>query len=207
MKKILFFAVLAVIAASCGSSNKATTTQVYSEPKMATSIEGEQVRQETIKLTGIDMEKALSEDGTKMIDRPYKWYAGIGVADNKMFAIELAQREAYATISRVINNMVTDRASRANVGNDGVIAQALQSYWEQVSKSVQNACEPYGEATVIYRPSTGMYEATAKVGIRGDKYNQLINSSSSFKPAGLSEQELQTFLDINESIMNAAKGN
>ena len=207
MKKILFFAVTAIFAISCGSTKKVSTTPVQSAPKMTASLEGDQVRQETLKLSGIEMENALSEDGTKMIQRPYKWYAGIGKADNKMVAIELAQREAYATISRIISNMVLDYANRGNVANNGKVQQALTSYWEQVSTSIVKACEPYGDVVVSFRQSTGMYEVTAKVGIRGDKFNQLINSAGSFKPAEHSEDELKDFIEINQSIMEAAKGN
>lgn len=208
MKKILFFAALAFVAVSCGSSRVvASEPVVKTQPKLVTSLEGDQVRQETVKMSGIDMEKALSEDGTKMIERPYKWFAGIGTADNKMVAIELAQREAYATISRLINNMVLDRAARGNVANNGKVQQALTSYWEQVSSSVTKACEPYGEAVVSFRPTTGMYEVVAKVGVRGDKFNQLINSAGTFKPSELNEEELQTFIEVNKAIMDAAKGN
>ena len=104
-------------------------------------------------------------------------------------------------------NRILDYARRGNLANNGKVEQALTSYWEQVSKSVQNACEPYGDALVSFRQSTGMYEVTAKVGIRGDKFNQLINSAGSFKPAELSEEELKDFIEINKSIMEAAKGN
>ncbi len=153
------------------------------------------------------MADALNDDGTDMIKRPYKWFAGIGKADNKQVAIELAQREAYATISRVLNNAVLDKAKRTNLGNNGRVQQALTSYWEQVSASVEKACEPFGNTTIEYNPSTRMYEATAKVGIRGDRFNQLLNSAGDFKPSDLSGDELDQFIKANKAIMEAARGN
>ena len=210
MKKVfvLITACLAVMLPSCGSSKKTTNTPaVESTRKTVTSLEGQQVISETVKLTGIEMADALNEDGSDMIKRPYKWFAGIGKADNKQVAIELAQREAYATISRVLNNAVLDQSERGNVANTGRVQQALTSHWKQVSASVQKACEPFGNTTVEYNPTTRMYEATAKVGIRGDRFNQLLNTAGNFKPSDLSGQELEDFIATNKSIMEAARGN
>lgn len=162
---------------------------------------------ETVKLTGIEMSDALNEEGTDMIKRPFKWFAGIGKADNKQVAIELAQREAYATISRVLNNAVKDNAERGNVANNGRVQQALTSHWEQISVSLQKACEPFGNTTIEYNPATRMYEATAKVGIRGDRFNQLLSTAGSFRPTDLSGKDLEDFITANESIMRAARGN
>lgn len=210
MKKliILFAISLAVMQTSCGSVKKATDTPaVESTRKTVTSLEGQQVVSETVKLTGIDMADALSEDGSEMVKRPYKWFAGIGKANNKQVAIELAQREAYATISRVLNNAVKDQAERGNAANDGIVAQSLTSHWEQVSTSLQKACEPFGNTTIEYNPATRMYEATAKVGIRGDRFNQLLNTAGDFKPSNLSGSQLEDFIARNKAIMDAAKGN
>lgn len=210
MKKLLVLLAvsLAVLHTSCGTTRKATDTPaVESTRKTVTGLEGQQVVSETVKLTGIDMADALSEDGSEMIKRPYKWFAGIGKANNKQVAIELAQREAYATISRVLNNAVKDQAERGNVGNNGIVEQALTSHWEQVSVSLQKACEPLGNTTIEYNPATRMYEATAKVGIRGDRFNQLLNTAGDFKPSNLSGSELDDFISRNKAIMNAAKGN
>lgn len=88
-------------------------------------------------MSGIEMTQTLNEDGTGMVEIPYKWYAGIGKADNKQVAIELAQREAYATISRMLSNAVLDKANRGNVVPNGKVQQALNTYWEQVSTSLQ----------------------------------------------------------------------
>lgn len=201
-------ACLVVILASCGTSKKtALNPAVESSRTTVTGLEGQKVVSETVKLTGIEMEDALNEDGTGMIKRPYKWFAGIGKADNKQVAIELAQREAYATISRVLNNAVLDKAERGNVVNNGSVQQALTTHWQQVSASVQKACEPFGNTTVEYNPSTRMYEATAKVGIRGDRFNQLLNTAGNFKPSNLTGDELDLFIETNKSIMEAARGN
>lgn len=206
--KIGFMSFIAILMASCGSSkNVALAPAVESSRTTTTSLEGDKVTSETVKLTGIEMADALNEDGTDLVKRPYKWFAGIGKADNKQVAIELAQREAYATISRVLNNAVLDQAKRGNVVNNGNVQQALTSHWEQVSASVEKGCEPFGNTTIEYNASTRMYEATAKVGIRGDRFNQLLNTAGNFKPSNLSGEELEQFIQANKAIMEAAKGN
>lgn len=202
---------------SCGSSKHAVSSTytpsgqlrpaVESSISSQTSLEGTQTRVETVKLQGIEMSEALSEDGTQMIKRPYKWYAGIGKADNKQVAIELAQREAYATISRILTNAVKDEAERGNVANNGKVQQALTSHWEQFSTSLQKGCEPFGNTSIEYDPATRMYTATSKIAIRGDRFNQLLNTAGNFKPTDLSGSELDQFIEINKAIMEAAKGN
>ena len=221
MKRFVSFFVIATASLaviSCGSSKKVTTTASYtpsgqlrpaveSTISNQTSLEGTQTRVETVKLSGIEMAEALSEDGTQMIQRPYKWYAGIGKADNKQVAIELAQREAYATISRILTNAVKDNAERGNVANNGKVQQALTSHWEQFSTSLQKGCEPFGNTSIEYDQSTRMYTATAKIAIRGDRFNQLLNTAGNFKPTDLSGAELDQFIEVNKAIMEAAKGN
>lgn len=205
---VLLASLLVIMLSACSASKKNTVAPaVESTRKTVQSLEGQQVVSETVKLTGIEMSDALNEDGTDLIKRPYKWFAGIGKADNKQVAIELAQREAYATISRVLNNAVLDQAERGNVANNGRVQQALTSHWKQVSASVEKACEPFGNTTVEYNPATRMYEATSKVGIRGDRFNQLLNTAGNFKPADLTGQDLEDFIATNKSIMEAAKGN
>lgn len=187
---------------SCGAGKRSAD---FSREK-GKSLEGDKVMVETVRLHGIDEAEVLNEDGTKLIKMPFKWYAGIGTADNKQVAIELAQREAYATISRVLNNIVQDQAQRGNLANNGKVQQALSSYWEQISVSVQNACEPFGETVIEYNPSTGMYNVTAKVGIRGDRFNDLLDTAGKIPENELDKDELDEFIDINKSIMEAAKG-
>lgn len=187
---------------SCGAGKRSAD---FSREK-GKSLEGDKVMVETVRLHGIDEAEVLNEDGTKLIKMPFKWYAGIGTADNKQVAIEQAQREAYATISRVLNNIVQDQAQRGNLANNGKVQQALSSYWEQISVSVQNACEPFGETVIEYNPSTGMYNVTAKVGIRGDRFNDLLDTAGKIPENELDKDELDEFIDINKSIMEAAKG-
>lgn len=199
-----FFTLLAalLLLTSCGAGKRSAD---FSREK-GKSLEGDKVMVETVRLHGIDEAEVLNEDGTKLIKMPFKWYAGIGTADNKQVAIELAQREAYATISRVLNNIVQDQAQRGNLANNGKVQQALSSYWEQISVSVQNACEPFGETVVEYNPSTRMYNVTAKVGIRGDRFNDLLDTAGKIPENELDKDELDEFIDINKSIMEAAKG-
>ena len=199
-----FFTLLAtlLLLTSCGASKKGAD---FSREK-GRSLEGDRVTIETVSLHGVDEAKVLNEDGTKLIKMPFKWYAGIGVADNKQLAIELAQREAYATISRVLNNIVQDQAQRGSLANNGKVQQALASYWEQISISVQNACEPFGETVIEYNPSTGMYNVTAKVGIRGDRFNDLLDTAGKIPENELDKDELDEFISVNKSIMEAAKG-
>ena len=207
MKKVVLFAVSLLVLSSCGTTKSTMAPAVESDIKKTTSLEGQQVMSETVKLSGLEMSEALNDDGTALIQRPYKWFAGIGKADNKQVAIEIAQREAYATISRVLNNAVLDESERGNVIGNSKVQQSVTSHWKQVSTSLQKACEPYGNTTIEYNQSTKMYEATSKVGIRGDRYNQLLQSAGDFKPTDLTDDELEQFIKINKSIMEAAKGN
>ena len=207
MKKLHLFgiAVFAALAMfSCGSSKDMTVQSNIDKQK---SLEGEKVVVETTKLQGIDMVEDLNEEGTKIIKIPYKWFAGIGKANDKQTAIEMAELEARATISRVIENAVLAQSERGTVANNGEVQKALTSHWQQVSMSVQNACEPFGDTKIEYSPSTKMYTVTAKVGVRGDKYQQLLNNAGNYKPNTLSGKDLDEFIEVNKSIMNAAKGN
>ena len=200
-------AIAMIALVSCGSSKSTLKPAVESSISKQTTLEGTKVNVETVKLQGIEMSEALSEDGASIVKVAYKWYAGTGKADNKQVAIELAQREAYATISRIFSNIVKDEAERGNVANNGRVQQALTSHWEQFSTSLQKGCEPFGNTTIEYDQSTRMYNVTAKVGIRGDRFNELLNTAGNFKPTDLSGAELDEFIEVNKSIMNAAKGN
>ena len=93
------------------------------------------------KLTGYDMSECLSEDGTKLVKIAYKWFAGIGKADDKQTAIEMAELEARATISRVIENAVSTNAECSSLVVDGKVAKALKSDWEQMLKLLIGAQE------------------------------------------------------------------
>ena len=208
MKRNLYLSGMAFVTilmfASCGSQKNAA---VESRIDKERSLEGEKVVVETTKLYGTEMVESLNEDGTKMVKVPYKWYAGIGKANDKQTAIEMAELEARATISRIIENAVLAQSERGTVANNGDVQKALTSHWKQVSATIQNACEPIGDTKIEFSPSTKMYTVTAKVGIKGDRFQQLLNSAGNFKPSNLSGEDLQQFIDTNRSIMEAAKGN
>ena len=203
VKHIAMTVLAALVMVGCGS----TKQTVESRTEKQTSLEGEKVIVETSKMQGIEMVDDLSEDGTKIVKVAYKWYAGIGKANDKQTAIEIAEREARATISRIVENMVLDQSERGTVANNGEAQKALTSHWQQVSRSIQNACEPFGDVKVEFSPSTKMYTVTAKVGIRGDKFQQMLNNAGNFKPNNLSGKDLDDFVAANKTIMNAAKGN
>ena len=210
MKKNLFLMVAFIagvcVITSCGSKKAAVSPAVESKIKSQPSLEGDKVMVETTKLQGIDMVDDLSEDGLSMRKVAYKWYAGIGKANDKQTAVEFAEREARTTISRIVETMVLDQAERGSLTNNGETQKALTSHWKQVSRSIQNACEPFGETKIEYSPSTKMYTATAKVGMRGDKFQQLLNNAGNFKPTNLSGKELDDFINVNKAIMEAAQG-
>lgn len=193
-----------LMLASCGSHKNAV---VESKIEKDRSLEGEKVVVETTKLYGTEMVESLNEDGTKMVKVPYKWYAGIGKANDKQTAIEMAELEARASISRIIENAVLAESERGTVANNGDVQKALTSHWKQVSATIQNACEPIGDTRIEYSPSSKMYTVTAKVGIKGERFQQLLNSAGNFKPSNLSGDDLQQFIETNKSIMNAARGN
>ena len=205
MKKLHLLGMVVVAALammSCGSSKNLA---VESKTDKATSLEGEKVVVETTKLQGIEMVDDLSEDGTKMVKVAYKWYAGIGKANDKQTAIEMAELEARATISRVVETAVLAESERGSVVNNGDVQKALKSHWQQVSMSIQNACEPFGDTKIEYSPSTKMYTVTQKVGIRGDKFQKMLNKAGNYKPSSLKGEDLQQFIDVNNAIMEAAK--
>ena len=102
----------------------------------------------TIKTQGIEMVETLNEDGTDLIRRPYRWFAGMAEADVESLAVEMAQMEAYTAISRVIENAVLAESERAAIAVNGVVQKALKSHWQQVSSSIQHASEQIGRAHV-----------------------------------------------------------
>lgn len=161
----------------------------------------------TLKLNGIEMVETMSNDGMSMVRVPYRWFAGMAEADVESVAAEMAQLEAYAAISRVIENIVTTHAKRGTIVNNGKVQQALKSHWEQMSMSIQQACEPFGDAESVYNPETKMYQVTAKVGIRGDRYVKMLDGAKDAKPEGLSGNDLKEFIDANDAIIDAARGN
>ena len=194
---------LALVLASCGSSKNVPVETTINKQ---TSLEGEKVVVEETVYSGVEMVDDLNEDGTQMVKVAYKWYAGIGKADDKQTAIEMAELEARATISRIMQNAVLAESERGSVVNNGAVQKALTSHWQQVSMSIQNACEPFGKTKIEYSQTTRMYTVTQKVGIRGDKFQKMLNSAGNYKPNDLQGEELKQFIEVNKSIMEAAKG-
>ena len=176
---------------------------------LTTSMESEaqNINKTTLKLQGVEMVETMSDDGMSMIKRPYRWFAGMASADVQSMAVEMAQLEAYATISRVIENAVMAKAERGSLVVNGKVQMALKSHWEQISTSIQKACEPFGDTEVSFNSETGMYEAIAKVGIRGDRYIKLLGEAKEAKPESLTGNDLKQFIDVNNAIIDAAKGN
>ena len=211
MKKHLLLMVALVagvyVMTSCGSQKTVVAPAVQSQINTQKSLEGDKVTVETTQLQGIDKVDDLSEDGLSMVKVPYKWYAGIGKANDKQTAIEIAEREARANIARVIETMVKTEGDRGTLVNNGDVQKAIKLHWEQVSSSLQNACEPFGGTKIEFNPTSKMYVVTAKVGIRGDRFQKMLNNAGNFKPSNLSGKDLDDFIQVNKSIMNAAKGN
>lgn len=173
----------------------------------ALGTKAQNITKATLKLQGIEMKECMNDEGTALIQRPYRWFAGMATADNQGVAVEMAQLEAYATISRVLENVVTAKAERGTVVVNGRVQQALKSHWEQMSMSIQKACEPFGETEVSFNEQTGMYEAIAKVGIRGDRYVKLLDGAKDANPEGLSGEDLKQFVEANDAIIDVVKGN
>ncbi|MBQ9473836.1 MAG: hypothetical protein IJU81_05445 [Bacteroidales bacterium] len=203
IQNIVALAIVAMATVGCSSSRHAAESRI----DKTKSLEGDKVVVETAKMQGIEMVEDLSDDGTKIKKVAYKWYAGIGKADDKQAAIEMAELEARATISRIVENAVKACSERGSLIDNGAVQKALTSHWEQVSRSIQNACEPFGNTKIEYNAANKMYTVTAKVGIRGDKFQQMLNNAGNYKPDSLSGKDLDDFIEVNKQIMNATKGN
>lgn len=206
MKKLFVMVVVAtaLLASSCGAQKTQLAPAVESKITTVTSLEGNKVNQEIEEQRGVEVMKDLDENGN-ITEKSFLWYSGHGKADDKQTAIVLAQREAYATISRVLNNAVMDESKEEGLGNNGHVQRALQMHWKQVSTSLEKGCEPLGSAKIQYDPTTRMYDVTAKVGIRGDRFVQLLNTAGDFKPSDLKGEELEDFIKTNRAIMEAVK--
>lgn len=209
MKKILFLGVNCLLLLSFSMVNLVMAQKQEVKKEMSRSkvkaLEGGKVRVEKNARTGYEMKEDINEEGTKLVKVPYKWFSGTAKADDKGIAIEMALSEARAEVSRSILNMVKTEGERGALANNGQVQQALRSYWNQVSMSIQNGCEPFGNALVEYDKKTGMYNVQAKVGIRGDRYNKMLNTAGK-KPTTLTGEDLKNFEKVNASIINAAKG-
>lgn len=203
LKSILCIAIGMMVCMLTSCSNSKKTPE---KPHKETSLEGDQVRTQTTKLQGIEEMETLNDEGTGMIKRPYVYFVGTAKADNKRAAISLAQRNAYSTISLVLQNAVKAQAEQGTLLVNGKTQEAVKEYWNQVSVSLTKACMPIGEATIEYNSSTNMYDVTAKVGTRGDRFNKLLEEAGSFnKRPDLQGEELKKFIEANNAIMEAVK--
>lgn len=160
---------------------------------------------ETLKMSGIEMVESLSADGTELIELPYKWYMGIGESDNKNLAVEMATRDAYATISRIINNTVNDVAEKAVFAINNNVQSAVQSHWTQVSESILRGCEAFGDVRIERDNTSGIYTAYAKVAIRGDRFNKLLNEATSIKTDNMNAEDVEKMVELNNTILEAVK--
>lgn len=161
---------------------------------------------QNVQMQGIAVKETLNEDGTAVVRMPFKWYAGIATADDRQTAIEMAQREACSTISRIFNNKVSDMAERGTLSNSGAVIKVLTSYWEQFSTNVISGCEPFGTAEVEYNDDTGLFTAIVRMAIRGDRFVRMLDAAGRYEPVNLRGDDLYKFVDANKTIVEAAKG-
>lgn len=205
--KQLFFVsamvVIAVFCGSCGSSN--AVVNVESSRTTTKSIEGSKVTSVQLETFGIEKAETLNAAGTDIIMMPYKWFLGIGESQDQQVAIEMAQREAYATISRVVVNGVKDEAERGVITVNDNVQRALNSHWAQFSTTLLKACAPFGKTEIQYDKTTKVYKAYAKVAVRGDKWNELLENAANFRPKDLTGEDLDNFIEINRAILDASK--
>lgn len=157
---------------------------------------------EDLQLHGLEMVETLSDDGMEIVKRPFKWFAGIGESDNKQIAIEMAQREAQATVSRIIRNEVIDQATRFGLDTNGRVCQALVSSWSQYSHSILVGCEPLGKAEVQFNRNTGIYRVKVRIGIQGDRFKKMINEYKGRTPEELTPAEAQQYIQINQTVVS-----
>lgn len=190
-------------------SSKSLTQQTQSLSHSSTTstmgLEGEQVIRQVLKDNGVEMVEALSEDGLSIRKVAYRWFSGTYTADNKTVAIEIARREAMSTVVRVINTIVQDKAEKGTIAVSGKVQDAIKSYWRQQSQAIMSGCEAFGDVVLEYNPTTKMYTALAKVAMRGDRFNKAVESAGTNPPKTLSQEELNEFVSLNNSIIEAAK--
>lgn len=192
---VFFFSLIMFISSA--------SAQVYN----TRNLEGDCVRTQSIRTTGIEMVRTLSNDGTKIIEMPYVWFSGSAQVNNKQMAIEIAQREAFSAISRTVTNAVYDASEKyAEVCNERMNS-VVASYWSQVSQSVIRGCEPFGDTVVEYDRNTGVYNVTAKVAMRGDRYTKMLEDAKQHKPANLTPTEINIFNNINIEVVNILQVN
>ena len=146
--------------------------------------------QMTFGIEGIELFETLNDDGSAYIRKPYKWYAGFGESDVKSNAVEMAQQDAYSRILHAIDKAVEER--------NGQATQVVRSYWTDASRSVLHDWELM-DTQFTYNNETGMYKVKVKIGIRGDKFLELLKSASNAEPEGLDGGEQKQFIDAGNN--------
>ena len=195
MKKANLVLLFTLLCASCGIINAQTTNTIPAKQQVA----------------GIEMSNALSEDGTEMIQRPYKWWAGFAEVDKYSTAVSQATSDAYVTVAREFNNMVNMVVERGEITTNGKVVDAVKSYWKQVADKLVKQCEVFGDAETLRYPSEengNKYLIRAKVALRGDYYIALIDNAAKEAPKkvkGLTPAETKEVLDLNNAILEQAK--
>lgn len=208
MKKLVLCVVVTTFLMSCGATKPTMTQAPTPTPavrQQTVSLEGETVIKEVRKSSGVAMAESLSEDGLQVVQHAYRWFAGSYTADNEKLAKTAAKAEARAEVSRSILSIVKTNSEAAGMAVDAKVHETLTTYWKQQGNTILNGCEDFGEVEVEYNPSTRMYKATAKVAMRGDRYNKVMESAGSHRPQNLSEKELDDFIALNKKIIEAAK--
>lgn len=195
MKRVNLVLLCALLCASCGITKAQTTIPTKQQ------------------IAGIEMSNALSEDGTSIIQRPYRWWAGFAIVNDYSAAVRQATEDAYTTVAREFNNMVNSVVERGEITTNGRVVSAVKSYWSQVSEKLVKQCGTFGEAEIIEQPceeNNKMYTVKAKVAIRGDYYITLIENAVKGSPKmiqtnGMTPQEVDEILDLNNAILRQAK--
>ena len=184
--KMMLAASLMVVMVSCGST-KAVTKKTGNE------------------MSGVEVVQDISADGTKLEQVPYRWWLGMGEATVEKVAIRNAEDDARRRVASTINSFVTEETKGGEIQVNGNVEEAIKTYWEAKAAALTKGCVPYGEYESQYDEKTGKYKVKAKVGIRGDRYAKILDGSNDTKPEGLTQEEYQQFIDINQSIIDAAR--
>lgn len=158
-------------------------------------------------LSGIEMYESISDDGAKLVKKTFKWYAGFGESNVEAVAIEMAVKDAYARHSRALIEAAIEAETGTNAEPTGYgnVEKLLESYWKQVYDSVSQVCETMYTPQSAYNEELGKYKVMVKVGIRGDRLLVFKDWVAKIKPEGITSNDLQTFIDVNNIIMEIPK--
>lgn len=156
---------------------------------------------DNLRLAGIERYESLSDDGSTLKRYVYKWYAGFGEDNVESVAIEMALKDAYARHSRIF---IEAAIIYAETGTDatgyGNVEKLLESCWKQVYDSVSQVCETMYTPQSTYNEELGKYKVWVKVGFRGDKFREFVDWVAKIKPEGITSNDLQTFIEVNNLI-------